>query len=690
MKFLVTAMISFPMTLLAANLYVAPAPIGKATNSGTSSDSPLLSITKAAAKAKPGDVVRVAPGTYFENVITSVHGRSDARIRFLSETKWGAKIIGSGTGTMWNNKGNFVDIEGFDISGSGRIGIENNGSYVLMSKNHIHDLKVSGGCNGGGGAGIVNANYSASDGDIIGNVVHDIGVPGACLGVQGIYYSNFRGRILNNIVYRVSAFGIHLWHAANNVLISNNTVFANGSRAMGGGIVIGAGDSPGGIVLDETKVINNIVVYNPRGSIDQYCNRNEDCIGTKNTTANNLVFGNGLGIKLRKGIATGTIALNPLFVNSAPQTYGDFKLLSNSPAIDKGMSGGPINDYEGTVRDTAPDIGAYEFKTPAAPLAQFAPSALSFDATFVGSASNNKIVTVTNYGSAPLVLSSYRTSEGFSILSSSTCFIGKAYAPGTNCVLQVAFAPSAPGLRTGVLEVSSNNRPAITNIALSGSGVEVPKVPRVSLSTSFLNFGSVSVGSMSSPMIVTVTNSGTAPLVFSQAFAMAGDFGFAGSGTCRMNTSYAPGQSCTASVAFKPTAAGVRSGSLSIASNASSAPSVVSLSGTGVTPAKPVVTLSVSSLNFGSVRIGTKSLIRIVTITNSGTAPLIFSQGFTMTGKFSFGGTGTCGVNVAYYPGQSCTASVVFIPTTLGFQTGALNIISNADARSVSLSGSGI
>jgi len=128
-----------------------------------------------------------------------------------------------------------------------------------MLGNQVHNLTVSGGCGGNGGGGIMNANYTGSDNDIIGNVVHDIGVPGACNTVQGIYHANLRGHIQNNIVYRVSAWGIQLWHAANNVMIENNTVFANGSSGMGGGIVIGSGDSPGGIVLDNTKVTNNIV-----------------------------------------------------------------------------------------------------------------------------------------------------------------------------------------------------------------------------------------------------------------------------------------------------------------------------------------------------------------------------------------------------------------------------------------------
>jgi hypothetical protein len=51
----------------------------------------------------------------------------------------------------------------------------------------------------------VDKQRSGSDGDIIGNVVHDIGAPGKCNGVQGIYSSNLRGQIVNNIVHRASS-----------------------------------------------------------------------------------------------------------------------------------------------------------------------------------------------------------------------------------------------------------------------------------------------------------------------------------------------------------------------------------------------------------------------------------------------------------------------------------------------------
>jgi len=78
--------------------------------------------------------------------------------------------------------------------------------------------------------------------------------------VHGIYHANRSGHILNNLVYHNRAYGIHLWHAASDVVISGNTVFNNGSS----GLVVGAGDEPKGNRADGCLVSNNIFAYNSR------------------------------------------------------------------------------------------------------------------------------------------------------------------------------------------------------------------------------------------------------------------------------------------------------------------------------------------------------------------------------------------------------------------------------------------
>lgn len=343
-------------------LYVAPS--GSDTNPGSQFE-PLRTIQRAAVLVVPGTTVYVAPGIYRENVETRVAGTSTARIRYVSDTKWGAKLIGSGTEGMWTNRGDYTDIVGFDISGSGRVGILSLASHTRIEGNRVHDLAVSGGCTGRGGAGINSASYSASGDEIIGNVVHDIGVPGTCNTVHGIYVANLGATIQNNIVFRVSSWGISLWHAADRVLVANNTVFQNGAGSMGGGIMVGVGDSPGGKILSNTKVINNIVYNNPAKGIIQYCYRGERCIGSGNVIANNLIYGSGTAITMLQGKATCTITADPQFVNFQPNGTGDYRLKNTSPAIDRGVADlAPLTDIDHVARSrgNAPDLGAYEIR----------------------------------------------------------------------------------------------------------------------------------------------------------------------------------------------------------------------------------------------------------------------------------------------------------------------------------------
>src|ERR1044071_9097131 len=171
------------------HLYVSMT--GNDSNTG-SAEHPWATVQHAAEQVAPGDTVHVSPGLYAAAVKTLVSGTPTAHIRFISDVKWGAKIIAAMSYTAWENRGDYVSIEGFDISGDGNLGILNLGSFVRILGNHVHDIPAK--CNANGGAGIDHGEYTAHDNDTIGNVVHNIGnVNVACPRVQGIYHSNLRG-----------------------------------------------------------------------------------------------------------------------------------------------------------------------------------------------------------------------------------------------------------------------------------------------------------------------------------------------------------------------------------------------------------------------------------------------------------------------------------------------------------------
>src|SRR5207302_6330224 len=139
--------------------------------------------------------------------------------------------------------------------------------------------------------------------------------------------------------------------------------------------------------------------------------------------------------------------------------------------------------------------------------------------------------------------------------------------------------------------------------------------------------------------------------------------------TC--GSSLAPGASCIITVAFTPTAVGTREGSIAVTDNAPGSPHVVSLTGVGILA--PVITLSSTSLIFGSRLIGTTSPSQTSTLTNSGTAVLNIAS---IAASGDFAQANNCGSSVA--AGASCTISVTFNPTATGFRTGGVAITSDA------------
>ncbi|MEU4240263.1 choice-of-anchor D domain-containing protein [Actinoplanes sp. NPDC026619] len=98
-----------------------------------------------------------------------------------------------------------------------------------------------------------------------------------------------------------------------------------------------------------------------------------------------------------------------------------------------------------------------------------------------------------------------------------------------------------------------------------------------------------------------------------------------------------------------------------------------------------LISISPSTLGFGSVATGTTSAAQTVTVTNSGSAAAPVS-GIAVTGDFAQ--TNTCGSSLA--AGGSCTFSVRFAPAAAGARTGNLTITASGITSTVPLSGTGV
>ncbi len=107
---------------------------------------------------------------------------------------------------------------------------------------------------------------------------------------------------------------------------------------------------------------------------------------------------------------------------------------------------------------------------PAAPIASSSLTALTFADTSVGSFSAGQSVTLTNTGSATLLISSTVVSGSDFSLISTTCNAGSALSPGASCAAAARFTPTTTGVRSGALTIAHNASPSSTVVTLSGIG----------------------------------------------------------------------------------------------------------------------------------------------------------------------------------------------------------------------------
>jgi hypothetical protein len=339
-----------------SELFVSP--VGSDSNPGTR-EHPLRQIQMAADRAVPGTVVHLASGDYHP-VINRTAGSRGRPITFLADVWGGARISQTGVEPAWLNMSDHVDIVGVDLSAPrSRTGINNRGSYVRIFNSRIHDVFTTGSCTGG--AGINHELYSGTGNAAIGNTVHAVGVPGCSL-THGIYVSNADFQVQNNLVYDVSGWLLHFYHATNRGTVSNNTLFAGvsdrGARSQGG--ITLCADEGNTVPADNFVVTNNIIRDVPVGLAE--CGKMNLNIGPHNRYENNLIHNAAIPASLQNPI-NGLVASDPRFVNWKADGTGDYRLSKNSPALDSGVAAGaPAYDkiLASRPNGTVTDRGAYE------------------------------------------------------------------------------------------------------------------------------------------------------------------------------------------------------------------------------------------------------------------------------------------------------------------------------------------
>jgi len=203
------------------------------------------------------------------------------------------------------------------------------------------------------------------------------------------------------------------------------------------------------------------------------------------------------------------------------------------------------------------------------------PTSLTWPKTQVGVTGATKSVTVKNTGGSAVSITSITVNGDYALVAvAPKAACGSTLAAGASCTVKVSFTPTQGGTRTGTLSINDNAPGSPQTVSLTGTGVALAVSPTA------LNYGSVSVGTTSSSLTATITNNSSSSVTITGITETGNKSDFPiTNNTC--GSSLGGGSSCTVSIAFKPTATGIRSANLKIASNGGGSPQSVLLEGIG-------------------------------------------------------------------------------------------------------------
>jgi F5/8 type C domain/Pectate lyase superfamily protein/Abnormal spindle-like microcephaly-assoc'd, ASPM-SPD-2-Hydin len=340
--------------------------------------------------------------------------------------------------------------------------------------------------------------------------------------------------------------------------ISNNTLIRDGDLDPNWLFGVGAlwFDGSQGAVTGPINVTNTLIEQSPFEAI-QWVEGTVSGVSLSNVT----IAGTGTFALQEQTGGTATFTnVTATGVNGPAPVYncegGNFTVTDGGG--NSGISGTPYcGNWPAPVYPPYPSTGV-----------TVTPTALSFGSVATGTTSTAQTVTVSNPTGSAAPVSSISASGDFT--QTNTC--GSSIAANGSCTVSVVFAPKATGTRTGSLTVNAGG---VTNtVSLTGTGIAPG--PVLNAAPASLSFAPTVVGSTAPAQVVTVTNSGTASATVSNV-AATGDF--SQTSNC---TSIAVGGSCAVTVQFKPTASGVRTGTLTLTSNANNSPTTVGLTGNGI------------------------------------------------------------------------------------------------------------
>ena len=214
--------------------------------------------------------------------------------------------------------------------------------------------------------------------------------------------------------------------------------------------------------------------------------------------------------------------------------------------------------------------------------------------------------TLSVHSASALTVTAVSSSSAEFVVGQPVPALPAALASGATFQVPITFTPSASGPRAGTVTITTSAGTA--QFSVSGQGQT--KDPNLTLTPPILSFGGLPVGGHAAQGL-TMSNTGATALTINSVTVPGAPFTVTGAPAA--GTALAPGQAVTINVSFDPTATGMFTGTIGLATSVGA--KTVQLSGSCTTPG--VMVISPLSIAFGSVAPGSTATASF-TVTNAG------------------------------------------------------------------------
>jgi mono/diheme cytochrome c family protein len=364
----------------------------------------------------------------------------------------------------------------------------------------------------------------------------------------------------------------------------------------------------------------------------------------------------------RADLIVGAMTINSYFSPRANPMYDTFTTQGAYPSSINDNDIADIAAYLGSVFSGGGGSGHLQMPSPAA-----------FAGQNVGTQSAAQNLTVQNVGSATVTISAVSNSNSSEFIQTAgNCSATpRNVAAGGSCTLSYAFKPSAAGARSATITITSNGTGSPQTFTLTATGNATGSPGQLQMPGA-MSFGSQAVGVQTGAQTVNLTNvGGQAVTGVSVSSGNASEFPI----TVTCSGTVSAGSSCPVSIAFRPSATGSRSTTITVTSSGVGSPQTFSASGTGVVATSTGQLSGPGSITLPDTTVGVQSAASTVTFTNTGgTAVTVSSVTSGNAAEFPIVSNG-CGGSVVQ-PNASCQVSIAFRPTATGARTSMISVTS--------------